>query len=124
MVANVIPARILKSQAFTTLRTQFLRCVARSVSTSGTGEVHYEREMRARKFGNLEFGIWNAEIETRIAYLPYPSHLPDLPDLPHPPYLACIRSRRRVANRASSEQTSTIITSTSAPAHACLCQSS
>jgi len=37
---------------------------------------------------------------------------------------ACIRSRRRVARRASSEQMSTIETSTSAPAHAWRCQSS
>ncbi len=37
---------------------------------------------------------------------------------------ACMRSRRRVARRASSEQTSTIVTRTSAPAHACRCQSS
>src|SRR2546428_1158356 len=37
---------------------------------------------------------------------------------------ACMRSRRRVAKRASNEQTRTIVTSTSAPAHAWRCQSS
>ena len=37
---------------------------------------------------------------------------------------ACMRSRRRVARRTISEQTSTSVTRTSAPAHACRCQSS
>src|SRR3954465_5445566 len=35
----------------------------------------------------------------------------------------CIRSIRAVAKRASTEQLNTIVTSTSAPAHACWCHS-
>jgi len=54
--------------------------------------------------------------------LEHPEKLRTLESFTYP--RACMRSRRRVARRASSEQINTIDTSTSAPAHAWRCQSS
>jgi hypothetical protein len=58
-------------------------------------------------------------------HMDHPEHLEQPANLENPLQpRACMRSRRRVASRASSEQISTIETSTSAPAHAWRCQSS